>query len=124
MSVKTARLPITANANLGSGDPFGTVISGVPVTGVQAFVPYFQIVEPGRFYGERLNQLDFRIGKVFRAGRTRTSVNLDIYNLFNVDTITGQDPTYTPVPGGQAIWNVPNYILQARFFKITAQFDF
>ena len=41
-----------------------------------------------------------------------------------VDTITGQDNLYTPVPGGQAVWQVPNLILQARFIKISAQFDF
>ena len=51
-------------------------------------------------------------------------VGLDIYNTFNVDTITGQDNGYTPVPGGQAVWQVPNLILQARFIKISAQFDF
>jgi hypothetical protein len=41
-----------------------------------------------------------------------------------VDTVTGQDNGYTPVPGGLAVWQVPNLILQARFVKIGAQFDF
>ena len=29
-------------------------------------------------YGDRMNQLDFRVGKLFRSGRYRTSVSLDI----------------------------------------------
>jgi len=38
--------------------------------------------------------------------------------------VTGQNNTYTPVPGGQGIWQVPNLILQARFWKVSAQLDF
>jgi hypothetical protein len=84
----------------------------------------YHIIEPGLENGGRLHQVDFRISKILRSGHTRTQINLDIFNLFNVDTITGQDNGYTPVPGGQAIWQVPNLILQARFIKIGAQFDF
>ena len=74
--------------------------------------------------GGRLHQLDLKFSKILKAGRTRTLIGLDIYNTFNVDTVTGQDNLYTPVPGGQAVWQVPNLILQARFIKISAQFDF
>jgi hypothetical protein len=84
----------------------------------------YHIIEPGTEYGGRLHQLDLKFSKIFRAGHTRTLVSLDLYNAFNVDTITGQDNGYTPVPGGQAVWQVPNLILQARFIKIGAQFDF
>jgi hypothetical protein len=84
----------------------------------------YHIIEPGTENGGRLHQLDLKISKLIKAGRTRTLVGLDIYNTFNVDTITGQDNGYTPVPGGQAVWQVPNLILQARFIKISAQFDF
>jgi hypothetical protein len=38
--------------------------------------------------------------------------------------VTGQNNTYTPVPGGQGIWQVPNLILQARFLKFSLQVDF
>src|SRR4029077_2725389 len=31
------------------------------------------LVEPGTMFGDRLNQLDVRFGKILRAGRTRTS---------------------------------------------------
>jgi hypothetical protein len=108
-------VPITAAANL----------SGIaPVAGLQSVFPVFHIVQPGLLYGERLNQVDLHVGKIFKTGRTRTSVYIDIYNAFNTDTITGQDNNYTLVPGGQAVWQVPNLILQARFVKVGAQFDF
>jgi len=84
----------------------------------------YHIIEPGQENGGRLHQLDLKFSKILKAGRTRTLIGLDIYNTFNVDTITGQDNLYTPVPGGQAVWQVPNLILQARFIKISAQFDF
>jgi propionyl-CoA carboxylase beta chain len=74
--------------------------------------------------GERLHQVDLSIRKIFRMGPTRLNVSFEIYNALNSDTITGQDNNYTLVPGGQAIWQTPNLILQARFFKIGAQIDF
>jgi hypothetical protein len=36
----------------------------------------------GTLYGDRVNQLDLRVGKVLRFGRARTAVNLDLYNVF------------------------------------------
>ena len=96
------------------------------VGGLQQFpgIANFHIIEPGQVYGDRLNQIDIRIAKVLKFGRARTTVGFDVYNLLNTDVVTGQDNTYTPVPGGTAIWQVPNLILQARFFKFSAQIDF
>ena len=34
-------------------------------------------------YGDRLNQLDFRVAKILRFGGTRTMVGLDLYNALN-----------------------------------------
>ncbi len=51
--------------------------------------------EPGRAgnacIGERLNQLDFRIAKLFPWGRSRTSVNFDLYNAFNASTVLAEN---------------------------------
>jgi hypothetical protein len=68
-------------------------------------------------YGERVNQLDLRFGKILKFGRTRTSVNLDVYNALNKDTVLTSSSAY-------ASWLRPSSILQARFAKIGAQFDF
>ena len=81
----------------------------------------FHVLEPGQDYGERLNQVDVRISKLFRYGKTRTMVSLDIYNLLNKDTITAQNNTYTP--GAVIAWQQASSILTARFIKIGGQFD-
>jgi len=96
------------------------------VGGLQSLpgIANFHIVEPGKYYGDRVNQTDISIAKILKFGRTRTKVGFDVYNLFNTDVVTGQNNTYTPVPGGQGIWQVPNLVLQARFVKFSIQTDF
>ena len=49
----------------------------------------------GSAFGERLNQLDMRFAKILKFGGLRTSVNLDLYNLFNSSTVLAELPTYT-----------------------------
>jgi hypothetical protein len=75
------------------------------------------LVQPGTLYGERLNQLDVRVGKILRVNRTRTALNLDIYNVFNASTVLAQSDAF-------ATWQRPQSILTARFAKISVQFDF
>jgi len=77
-----------------------------------------QIVEPGAAYGDRMNQFDFRISKVLRFSNTRTMIGLDIYNLLNSTPVLSEVQTY---PGP---FRTPLSMLQARFFKFSAQFDF
>ena len=38
------------------------------------------LIPPGALYGPRRNNLDFRVAKILRYGRTRTQVGIDIYN--------------------------------------------
>ena len=75
------------------------------------------IVDPASMYGDRLNQLDLRFSKLFRLGTTRTTVNLDVNNVLNVNPVTAESPVYT-------IWRRPQSILLPRFAKISMQFDF
>jgi hypothetical protein len=82
------------------------------------------LVTPGAEYYEGLSQLDVRFAKIVRIGATRTTINFDLYNALNANTVTTLNNGFVPVTGGLASWQVPNSILQARFFKIGAQFDF
>ena len=47
------------------------------------------LVEPGTLFGERLNQLDIRFGKLLRCGE-RARPDLDLYNAFNVSTVLAE----------------------------------
>jgi hypothetical protein len=78
------------------------------------------VVTPGTEYGDGLSQLDIRFAKIFRMGATRTTVNFDFYNATNSNTVLTHNNTYSPAA---TTWLTPNSILQARFFKIGAQFD-
>jgi hypothetical protein len=77
------------------------------------------LVEPGSLYGDRINQLDLRFAKVFRSGRARTTVGVDIYNVVNSNAVLAYNNTF--VPGG--LWLQPLTVLTPRLVKITAAFD-
>ena len=85
--------------------------SGLPIE-------FLNLVQPGTVYGDRLNQVDLRLGKNLRYGRTRTMVALDIFNLLNSNTPDVYQQNYGPT------WQNPLSITVGRFFKISAQFDF
>jgi hypothetical protein len=93
---------------------------GRPLAGGAANIPV-NIVEPGAMYADRLNQLDFRVGKILRFGRTKTAVNLDLYNALNADTVRTVNNAYASWigPGPR-----PTASLLARFAKISATIDF
>ena len=76
------------------------------------------LIAPGTLYGDRLNQVDFRVSKIFKFTTTRIQGNVDLYNLFNVDPVLALNNTY-----GTA-WQRPLQILQGRLLKFSVQFDF
>ncbi len=110
---------VQSNANYG-------VIPGV--AGPGPFIPFqaFQIVDPGELYVERLNQLDLRLSKLLRFGRTRTMINFDFYNVMNANSVLSENFAYSSVTPGPGVsgWRSPTSILLPRLFKFSAQFDF
>ena len=81
------------------------------------------LIAPGTEYYNALNQLDLRFGKIVRFGTSRATINFDLYNALNASTVLTLNNGFIPLAGGGANWQVPTAILQARFFKIGAQFD-
>ena len=79
------------------------------------------LIEPATFFADRRQNVDLRIAKIFRRGRTRTQVGLDVYNLTNTDVVTSYNQTFSPT---SASWLTPTGIQPARYAKISAQFDF
>ena len=53
------------------------------------------LIEPGTMYGDRLNEVDFRIAKLLRFGRTRTNVGVDVYNVFNANPALTYNAAYS-----------------------------
>jgi hypothetical protein len=78
------------------------------------------LIEPGSMYGDRLNQLDFRVAKILRFGASRTTVGVDLYNVLNSSAILTYNNVF--VPGGP--WLLPNSVLTGRLARITAEFTF
>jgi hypothetical protein len=95
-----------AQTTLGRG-----FVSGSPIE-------FFNIVQPGSLYGDRLTHVDFRVGKNLRYGRTQTLISLDVFNLFNSNTPDVYQPSF-----GATYLN-PLSITVPRLFKISAQIDF
>jgi hypothetical protein len=78
------------------------------------------LIEPNTKFADRRNNVDFRLAKILRYGRTRTQLGVDIYNLTNTDVITGFNQSF--VAGGS--WLRPTAIQPARYARISAQIDF
>jgi len=96
----------------------GVPLVGSPTATIALLPATGGIAGLGAEYGERLNQLDLRVGKLFRVAGTRTMLNLDFFNLFNGNAVTAENPSYP------AAYRRPTQIMLARFVKISAQFDF
>ena len=62
------------------------------------------LVEPGTLYGARQNNIDLRVAKILRFGRTRTQFGVDVYNLLNTDVVTGYSVALRPQPGVPIVW--------------------
>jgi hypothetical protein len=92
-----------------------------PFAGVGGQTVIVNLIEPGTLYGDRVNQLDMRVAKIVRFGRARTTVGVDIYNLSNSAAVLTYNQTFVPTTD---TWLRPNSVLQARFIKFSAQFDF
>jgi hypothetical protein len=78
------------------------------------------LIKPGTLYAPRRNNVDFRVAKVIRYGRTRTQVGVDIYNAMNTDVVTTYNQAF--VAGGA--WLIPTAIQPARYLKVSAQVEF
>ena len=78
------------------------------------------LVKPGTLYGDRLNQLDFRIAKILKFGGRRTMIGVDLYNVLNSSAVLTYNSAF--VAGGP--WLQPNSILTPRLARISAELSF
>jgi hypothetical protein len=92
---------------------------GRDLSGGAANVPV-NLIQPGTLFADRINQVDFRISKILKFGRTRAQVGVDVYNALNTDVPLTYNQTF--VPGGP--WLTPTSVMTARFVKVGIQLDF
>jgi Carboxypeptidase regulatory-like domain len=88
---------------------------GVPLVG--SGTATVGLIAPGTEYGDRLNELDLRLGKILKFGRTRVLANVDLFNLFNTSAVTTENPNVLA-------FRTPTGIALARYVKFGAQVDF
>ena len=99
------------NAYLATNSTLGRPLSGNAANAV------IGIEQPNEVYTERRHELDMRIGKVLRFGKTRTVVSMDLYNALNSDAMLNQNQAY-------ASYLQPTEILNARLIKFSLAFDY
>jgi hypothetical protein len=95
-----------------------TQLTGGRTTLTQASVT-LPLVAPGTKFLKQQNELDFAVGKSFRRGNGQSvRLRLDIFNALNSSWVETQNMTYGPT------LDRPTSIMQARLFRITAQYHF
>jgi hypothetical protein len=88
----------------------------VPCTAT-ATVP---LVEPNTVFEDRSTQLDLRVTKVLKFGRSmRVQANVDIYNALNGNYVLAVNNTYSA-----ASWRQPTTIMDGRMVQISGTFSF
>ena len=76
-------------------------------------------VRPGTQYGERFNQFDLRLTKIFGVGGdTRLRAMVDLFNLFNANAVVKEQY------GVGDDYLVPLGFMPGRLLKFTFQLDF
>jgi len=78
------------------------------------------LLAPGTRFGDRINELDVRMAKILRLGRSRTTLAFDVYNALNSSAGLTYNSAFVP----SAPWPRPNTILTPRVFRITLETAF
>ncbi len=99
------------NAILAANSTLGRPLSGAAASST------IQLVDTSANYLDRRNELDMRIGKQLRFGRTRSQVSLDIYNALNSNAVLTASTAF-------ASYLRPQSILNARLMKVSVNLDF
>ncbi len=71
-----------------------------------------------------MNQVDARFGRTFKVSRFSIKGMVDLYNLFNKNTVIRWDNTYGTAASRGAAWLTPVQILGGRLLKFGVQVDF
>lgn len=76
------------------------------------------LLEPNTLFEKSLNQLDLRLTRIFKFGKTRVQGNADVYNVLNASAVTLLNTRFGPT------WLQPQQFMGARMFKFGVQIDY
>jgi len=106
---------LRADAIFQANDPTILATLGRPLAAAaNVTVP---LIAPYEAYGDRITQVDMRIGKILRFGRTRSNVSLDVINLFNSNDNLAYGTLLSPT------WPAPTQVLLPRIFRVNFGID-
>jgi len=107
-----ARGTSTYPANCPAPCPAGSVI--LPTANWHTATATLTLVPSGAMFNERIHQVDLKLTRSFRVNRVTISPVLEIFNVYNADTIV----TYVSTVYNNASYERPNSIVQGRMIGI------
>jgi hypothetical protein len=114
-------VPVAANWTVPSAVVAQTL--GRPLSGGAANVT-INLLSPGQVYSDRVNELDMRVGKNMRIGRTKLNVAVDLLNALNLSTIIIPNQNFIPNGAWLTPTGTQTPVMTARTAKLTIQYDF
>jgi hypothetical protein len=78
------------------------------------------LIPPGTRYGDRVQELDLRVGKRLMLGPAQARLSVDVYNALNASAVLAYNPSFVP----QGTWLQPIGVQTARFFRLSAEIEF
>jgi hypothetical protein len=102
-----------------------SALAGRPIIGstTGTATTVVNLVEPNSVFLETQNRLDLRFGKTFRFSNIRVQGFADMFNVFNVGTVTSVNQTYGAVAASNA-WFTPLTIVDGRYVRFGMQMSF
>jgi len=111
-------------ANWAAGNTFITPTLGRPLAG-NAPNATINLLAPGSMYGDRVNQLDFRVAKILKFGRSRLMAGIDLYNALNSSAVLTYNLAFVPQSATSAgSWLQPITFVTGRLVKFSAEITF
>jgi len=99
----------------------GRNLSNCPAaTGACNATVNLQVMDRFSEFEDRINQLDFRVAKVFRGDFGNLRASLDLYNALNAAPVLGRNNNFGTTGVG---WGRPTAIMAGRLVKVSATFD-
>jgi hypothetical protein len=117
----SATLQSAPNASTGPTDTtVGT--NGTSLTANYSPTPTttYNLVQPGTFYGPRVNLINLRAAKVLNFGRYKATAGVDLFNLLNSNTGLAFNQNY----GTGSNYLQPTSIQTPRFVRLNVTVDF